>query len=105
MHRCRNLLARVPKHAQGELKRACWAIFDGIEAGPGSAAQVEARRRAKAFSAKWRSIYRAAVECLEEDFEHLITYLRFPTEHWGRVRHSNFTLVNRPSTEPAVHAA
>jgi transposase-like protein len=25
-----------------------------------------------------------------DDFEHLITYLRFPSEHWDRVRHSNF---------------
>ena len=90
IHRCRNLLARVPKHAQGELKKAYWAIFDGIEADPGTAATAEARRRAKAFSAKWRPIYPAAVECLEEDFEHLITYLQFPAEHWGRIRHSNF---------------
>ena len=27
--------------------------------------------------------------CLEDDFEHLVTYLRFPTEHQGRIRHSN----------------
>jgi len=26
----------------------------------------------------------------EGDFEHLITYLRFPKEHWKRIRHSNF---------------
>src|SRR5204863_8924017 len=26
----------------------------------------------------------------EDDFEHLITYLRFPAEHHGRIRHSNF---------------
>jgi len=30
------------------------------------------------------------VDCLEDDFEHLISYLRFPVEHWGRIRHSNF---------------
>lgn len=27
---------------------------------------------------------------IEDDFEHLITYLRFPAEHHGRIRHSNF---------------
>lgn len=35
-------------------------------------------------------MYPAAVECLEDDFEHLITHLAFPAEHWDRVRHSNF---------------
>jgi putative transposase len=90
IHRCRNLLARVPKHAQGDVKRDYWAIFDGIEADPGPAAQTEAKRRQAAFSAKWRKLFPSAVECLEEDFSHLITYLRFPKEHWGRIRHSNF---------------
>jgi len=32
----------------------------------------------------------AAIECLEDDFEHLVTYLCFPAEHWKRIRHSNF---------------
>ena len=90
IHRARNLLARVPKHAQGEVKADYWSIFDDIEAAPGTAAQTEARRRAKRFCAKWRKLFPAAVECLEEDFCHLISYLRFPKEHWKRIRHSNF---------------
>jgi putative transposase len=90
IHRVRNLLARVPKHAQSDVKADYWAIFDRIEHEPGTAAQAEARRRAKRFCAKWRALFPSAVECLEEDFEHLITYLRFPTEHHKRIRHSNF---------------
>jgi putative transposase len=90
IHRARNLLARVPKHAQAEVKADYWAIFDDIDAAPGAPAQAEARRRAKRFSAKWRKLFPSAVECLEEDFEHLITYLRFPKEHHKRIRHSNF---------------
>jgi len=90
IHRARNLLARVPTHAQGEVKADYWSIFDGIEAAPGTAAQAEARRRAKRFAAKWRKLFPAAVQCLEEDFEHLISYLVFPKEHWKRIRHSNF---------------
>lgn len=90
IHRCRNIVAKVPKHAQGDVKADYWAIFEGIDAAPGTAAQAEARRRAKRFGAKWRTLYPAAVECLEDDFEHLITYLRFPTEHHKRIRHSNF---------------
>ena len=90
IHRARNVLARVPKHAQSEVKAAFWTIFMDIGQPPGTAAKAEARRRAKAFSTKWRPLYPSAVECLEEDFEHLITYLDFPAEHWGRIRHSNF---------------
>lgn len=90
IHRARNLLARVPKHAQVDVKADFWAIFDGIEAAPGTAAQAEAKRRAKRFATKWRPLYPSAVECLEDGFDDLITYLRFPKEHWKRIRHSNF---------------
>ena len=43
-----------------------------------------------AFATKWRPLFPSAVECLEDDFDHLVTYLRFPAEHWKRIRHSNF---------------
>jgi transposase-like protein len=90
IHRARNLLAKVPKHAQGEVKAEYWRIFDDIDAAPGTAAVAEATKRAKRFATKWRKLYPAAVECLEDDFCHLVTYLRFPKEHWKRIRHSNF---------------
>ena len=87
IHRARNLLAKVPKHAQGKVKAEYWAIFDGIEAAPGDRAVAEATRRAKAFAARWGKLYPAAVACLMEDLGHLTTYLRFPREHWKRIRH------------------
>jgi len=90
IHRARNVLAKVPAHAQAQLKAEYWKIFDDIDAEPGTAAQAVARNRAKAFASKWRKLYPAAVECLEDDFEHLVTYLAFPAEHWERIRHSNF---------------
>ena len=80
----------MPKHAQGKVKAEYWAIFDGIEAAPGDRAVAEATRRAKAFAARWGKLYPAAVACLMEDLGHLTTYLRFPREHWKRIRHSNF---------------
>lgn len=90
IHRARNVLAKVPQHAQSEVKKEYWRIFDDIDAAPGTAAVLVATARAKAFATKWRRLYPAAVECLEADFEHLVTYLYFPAEHWGRIRHSNF---------------
>jgi transposase-like protein len=90
IHRARNILAKVPKHAQAQVKAEFWRIWDDIDAAPGTAAVAEATRRAKAFSAKWAKLYPAAVDCLNDGFEHLTTHLRFPREHWRRVRHSNF---------------
>jgi putative transposase len=89
IHRCRNLLAKVPKHAQDQLKADFWAIWD-IATEAGDDAVAEARRRVKAFEAKWAKLYPSAVACLTDDLEHLVTYLRFPKEHWHRIRHSNF---------------
>jgi transposase-like protein len=90
IHRARNILAKVPAHAQAQVKTEYWKIFDDLDAEPGTAAQAEARNRARAFASKWRRLYPAAVDCLEDDFEHLVTYLRFPAEHHARIRHSNF---------------
>jgi transposase-like protein len=90
IHRARNLLARVPKHAQGQVKTEFWAIWNDIEADAGEAAVAEVTKRARAFTTKWAKLCPAAVEVLWHGFEHLVTYLRFPKEHWHRIRHSNF---------------
>jgi transposase-like protein len=90
IHRARNLLARIPAHDQTKIKGEFWAIFDDITAPPGDQAVAEATRRAKAFSDRWAKLYPTAVKVLNEDFCHLVTYLRFPAEHWKRIRHSNF---------------
>ena len=90
IHRARNLLAKVSRHAQAQVKAEFWAIWDGIEADPGDAAVAEATRRARAFSVKWGTLFPAAAACLNDDLDHLTTYLRFPTDHWKRIRHSNF---------------
>jgi transposase-like protein len=89
IHRARNILAKVPKHAQQDVKRDFWAIFDDDGLEPGEAAIAEVTRRANAFTSKWGKHYPSAVACLTDDLEHLITYLRFPKEHWKRIRHSN----------------
>lgn len=89
IHRARNVLAKVPKHAQDQVKADFWAIWD-IDTEPGDDAVAEARRRAKTFEAKWAKLYPSAVACLTDDLDHLVTYLHFPKQHWGRIRHSNF---------------
>ena len=95
IHRCRNLLAKVPAEAHSERRDAYWAIFDtedlitaGMTPGPKLVAAVQARL--DAFADKYARAYPAAVKCLLADRAQLTSYLRFPVEHHRRIRHSNF---------------
>ncbi|WP_307857359.1 transposase [Mycobacterium sp. SM1] len=86
-----NILAKVPKNAQAEVKADYWAIFDVPEnIAPGRDAVTYVHKRIDAFAKRWRDSYPAAVRCLLDDRDSLTVYLRFPREHWARVRHSNF---------------
>ena len=78
VHRARNLLAKVPTHAQDEVKQAFWQIFDDITADPGEQAVAEARRRAATFAKRYRDRYPAAVACLTDTLPELACFLRFP---------------------------
>ncbi|WP_300584648.1 transposase [Mycobacterium sp.] len=85
------MLAKVPKNAQAQVKADYWAIFDvpdTIEPGPDAVTYVQ--KRIDAFAKRWRDSYPAAMRCLLDDRDSLTVYLRFPREHWTRVRHSNF---------------
>jgi putative transposase len=90
VHRARNTLAKVSAHDQAEVKADFWAIFDVGEAEPGDEAVAVAQRQAAAFAAKWQARYPSAVACVTGDLASLTVYLRFPAEHWRRIRHSNF---------------
>jgi putative transposase len=89
VHRCRNVLAKVPVGAQAEVKAAFWAIFDDIAADPGQAAVAEARGRAQLFAERYGKRYPAAVACVLDTLPELTCFLRFPREHWLRIRHTN----------------
>jgi putative transposase len=89
IHRARNLLAKVPVAAQAAVKAAYWQIFDDLQAPAGQAAVDEARRRAAAFAARYERTYPAAVACLTSTLDELTVHLRFPREHWQRIRHTN----------------
>ena len=91
IHRCRNLLAKVPAAAQEEVKAAYWAIFDVPDDVPvGQDAVTLVQRRIDHFAETYARDYPRAVRCLLADRAQLTSYLRFPREHWRRTRHSNF---------------
>ena len=90
IHRCRNILAKVPVEHQAEVKSVYWAIFDPTGEPPGEKSIAVARARAADFSATFGKRFPAAVACLNDDLASLFAYLRFPVEHHKRIRHSNF---------------
>jgi transposase-like protein len=102
IHRARNILAKVPAGAQAEVKAEFWKLFDDIEHERGQAAVNEARRRIALFEKRYTSVYPAAVKCLLDDVESLTVYLRFPKEHWKRIRHSNFILAAMAWRSPSA---
>ena len=91
VHRSRNVLSKIPKNAQDEVKADYWALFDlPAEVVPGLEAVAAVQKNIDRFASRWRDAYPAAVRCLLTDREQLTHYLRTPREHWTRVRHSNF---------------
>jgi transposase-like protein len=91
VHRARNILAKVPARAQHEVKAAYWAMFDiPADMPPGEKAESLIQQRITAFAVTHNKAYPAAVRCLQADRQALTVYLRFPREHWHRIRHSNF---------------
>ena len=89
IHRARNVLAKIPTDHQATIKGEFWAIFDDIDVEPGQAAVDEAQRRIDAFADRHHQTFPAAVRCLQDDRQALTSFLRFPTEHHKRIRHTN----------------
>jgi putative transposase len=56
--RARNVLAKIPKNAQADIKADYWAIFDVPEAvEPGLDAVAFVQARIDAFARRWRDSY------------------------------------------------
>jgi putative transposase len=89
VHRARNVLAKVSAADQDAVKADFWSIFDDIDAAPGEPAVAQARRRAAQFEQRWVGRYPSAVACVTSTLPELTVHLRFPREHWPRIRHSN----------------
>jgi putative transposase len=90
IHRARNVLAKVPAERRDELKAAFWEIFELPEdTTPGDRAVRRAQANVDAFARRYEREFPAAVRCLLTDRAALTAYLRFPAEHWRRIRHTN----------------
>jgi putative transposase len=92
IHRCRNILAKIPAGMQAEVKDAYWKIFDteDLKTPPGPRLVEIIDARISDMAAKYSATYPSAMKALTTDREGLTAYLRFPAEHHKRIRHSNF---------------
>lgn len=81
-HKLLNILIKLPKAMQAELKRLIQQVFwaESYEAG---------LRRGRALIARFKDRYPAAMECLEKDLEACLLYLKFPEAHRVRIRTTN----------------
>jgi transposase-like protein len=73
------------------VKAAFWAVFDvPADVTPGEQAETLVQQRIDELAARYHGAFPAAMRCLLTDRQALTVYLRFPREHWQRIRHSNF---------------
>ena len=82
IHRIRNVLARVPKKRQDEVRKALHRIFY-------AACLDDARDEARQFLSRYAREFPTAVGTLTKHLEGCLTFYRFPERHWKHIRTSN----------------
>jgi len=82
VHRIRNVLARVPKKRQDEVKKALHRIFY-------AACLDDARDEVRQFLSRYQREFPTACETLARHLEECLTFYRFPERHWKHIRTSN----------------
>ena len=82
-HKLLNVLDKLPKKAQGLAKSELQGIVysESLE-------EAEARRDSFVTWCK-EAGYQGAAETLERDWERMVTFYRFPREHWKHLRTTN----------------
>jgi putative transposase len=82
IHRIRNVLARVPKKKQDEVRKAVTRIFY-------AACLDDARDEVRQFLSRYNREFPTACEVLAKHLEECLTFYRFPERHWKHIRTSN----------------
>lgn len=82
VHKMRNILAKLPRLAQRELKPLIQQVFLAPD-------HRTALRRGRALITRFRARFPSAMECLETDLEECVTCLLFPAAHHRRIRTTN----------------
>jgi transposase-like protein len=81
-HRIANVLDAMPKKHQTEARALLCAM-------PYAETQAACEALRAEFTTRYRKLALKAVERLADDWERLVTFYRFPREHWPHLRTSN----------------
>lgn len=81
-HKLRNILAKLPRGVQGELKKQIHAAFYARDHEAGL-------RKGRRLVEQYRDRYPNAMACLEKSLEECLTCLKLPESHRRRVRTTN----------------
>jgi transposase-like protein len=82
VHKTRNILDKVPRSSQAEVKRAVNAIWE-------APTRDTADTLVRDFIERYGQLYPSAVACLQEDLEASLAFLRCPAHHHKRIRTTN----------------
>jgi putative transposase len=82
VHRIRNVLARIPKKKQDEVKKDVHRIFY-------AACLDDARDEVRQFMSRYSREFPTACETLAKHLEECLTFYRFPERYWKHIRTSN----------------
>lgn len=82
-HKVLNVLDKLPKRLQDEMKKELRSIWQAQ-----SAEECRKRGQAVARKLRWMGQVKAS-ETLLRDFEHFVTFYDFPREHWKHLRTTN----------------
>lgn len=82
VHKTANVLNKVPKSVQPQMKRMLHDIWT-------AATKEEAGKAFDLFEKTFDAKYEAAVRCLSKDRDVLLTFFDFPAENWCHIRTTN----------------
>lgn len=82
VHKLRNILAKLPRGVQAEIKKQLHAVFQ-------AKSYEDGLRKGRAMIADYRDRYPRAMECLEKSLEECLTCRKLPESHRRRVRTTN----------------
>ena len=82
VHKMRNILCKLPRDIQKEMKALILRVFNGKD-------YDEGLRLGKDLIGKFKERFPSAMECLEKALPEAITCLRFPKVHRKRISSSN----------------
>ncbi|MFH1593715.1 MAG: IS256 family transposase [Candidatus Omnitrophota bacterium] len=82
VHKMRNILAKLPKYIQKEMKKLILKVFNAKD-------YDEGIRLGRELIAQFKDRFSSAMECLEKALPDVITCLRFPKSHRKKISSSN----------------